>query len=136
LDDLFLPGDDKLINESKRNIAIEFKMKDLGMMRYFLGLEVWQRPSEIFLKKGKYFVEILNRFKMMDCKSMPTSMVTNLKLLSETSPVIVDSTMYINMIGLSMYLMNTRPYLCFSVNTLSQYMVELRHVHLIGKKNI
>jgi hypothetical protein len=33
-------------------------MKDLGMMHYFLGLEVWQRPDEIFLNQGKYAVEI------------------------------------------------------------------------------
>jgi hypothetical protein len=58
-------------------------MKDLGMMHYFLGLEVWQRPSEIFFKQGKYVVEILKRFRMMDCKAMPTPMVTNLNLLSD-----------------------------------------------------
>jgi hypothetical protein len=41
VDDLFLIGDKKLINESKRNLATKFEMKDLGMMHYFLGLEVW-----------------------------------------------------------------------------------------------
>jgi hypothetical protein len=40
-------------------------MKDLGSMYYFLGLEVWQRPEEIFLYQGKYVVEILKRFDMM-----------------------------------------------------------------------
>jgi hypothetical protein len=94
-------------------------MKDLGMMRYFLGLEVWQRPSEIFLNQGKYTIEIMKIFKMMDCKSMPTPMVTNMMLLSDTSPKIVDATMYRKMIGSLMYVMNTRPYICFAVNTLS-----------------
>jgi hypothetical protein len=69
-------------------------MKDLGMMHYFLGLEVWQKLDEIFLSQGKYVVEILKRFEMMDCKSMPTLMVTNLKLLSDTSSETVDVTMY------------------------------------------
>jgi hypothetical protein len=46
VDDLFLTGDEKLITESKRKLATKFEMKDLGMMHYFLGLEVWQRPSE------------------------------------------------------------------------------------------
>jgi hypothetical protein len=49
VDDLFLTGDEKLIMEIKRNLATEFEMKDLGMMHYFLGLEVWKRPSDIFL---------------------------------------------------------------------------------------
>ena len=69
-------------------------MKDLGMMHYFLGLEVWQKLDEIFLCQGKYAVEIVKRFDMMDCKSMPTTMVTNLKLLSDTSLETVDVTMY------------------------------------------
>ena len=58
-------------------------MKDLRMMHYFLGLEVWQKPSEIMLSKGKYVVEILKRFRMMDCKSMTTPMTTNLKLFGD-----------------------------------------------------
>jgi hypothetical protein len=69
-------------------------MKDLGMMHYFLGIEVWKRPSEIFLNQGKYDVEILKRFRMMDCKSIPTPMVTNLKLLSDTPSETVDATIY------------------------------------------
>jgi hypothetical protein len=136
VDDLFLTGDEKLITESKRKLATEFEMKDLGMMHYFLGLEVWQKPNEIFLCQGKYVVEILKRFRMMDCKSMPTPMVTNLKLLSDTSSVTVDATMYKQMIGSLMYLTNTRPDICFAVNTLSQYMVEPRHVHLIAAKHV
>jgi len=49
VDDLFLIGDDPLIHQCKRELASEFEMKDLGLMRYFLGLEVWQKPGEIFL---------------------------------------------------------------------------------------
>jgi hypothetical protein len=41
VDDLFLIGEDKLITDSKRKLVSKFKMKDLGMMHYFLGLEVW-----------------------------------------------------------------------------------------------
>jgi hypothetical protein len=136
VDDLFLTGDEKLIVESKRKLATEFEMKDLGMMHYFLGLEVWKKPDEIFLNQGKYIVEILKRFRMMDCKAMPTPMVTNLKLLSDTSSETVDATMYRQMIGSLMYLMNTRPNICFAVNTLSQYMVEPRRVHLMAEKHV
>ena len=49
VDDLFLTGADPLIHQCKRELAAEFEMKDLGLKHYFLGLEVWQRPGEIFL---------------------------------------------------------------------------------------
>jgi hypothetical protein len=48
MDDLFLIGDENLIVGCKRELTSEFKMKDLGSMHYFLGLEVWQRPDEYF----------------------------------------------------------------------------------------
>ena len=82
--DLFITRDEKLITKTKRKIDADFEIKYLGMMHYFLGLEVWQRLSEIFLNQGKYAIEILKRFRMMDCKAMPTSMVKNMKLLSDT----------------------------------------------------
>ena len=53
-------------------------------------------------------MEIMKRFGMMDCKSMSTLMTTNLKLLADTTLETVDATLYIHMIGLLMYLMNTR----------------------------
>jgi hypothetical protein len=49
VDDLFLTGEEKLIAECKQRLAAEFEMKDLGLMHYFLGLEVWQSPERIFL---------------------------------------------------------------------------------------
>ena len=59
-----------MILDSKRKLAAKFKMKDLSMMHYFLGLEVWQKLGEIMLSQGKYAVEILKRFGMMDYKSI------------------------------------------------------------------
>jgi hypothetical protein len=53
VDDLFLTGEEKLIVEYKQRLAAEFEMKDLGLMHYFLGLEVWQSPERIFLKTGE-----------------------------------------------------------------------------------
>ena len=69
----------------KRRLAIEFKMKDLGMMYYFLGMEVWQSANGFFLGQGKYAIEILKRFRMLDCKAMATPMASNLKLLCDAS---------------------------------------------------
>ena len=47
-------------------------MKDLGLMLYFLGMEVWQSLEGIFFNHGKYVVEILKIFDILDCKSMGT----------------------------------------------------------------
>ena len=60
VDDLFLTGENELIVDAKRRLAAEFKMKDLGMMHYFLGMEVWQSMDGIFRSQGRYAVEILN----------------------------------------------------------------------------
>jgi hypothetical protein len=73
---------------------------------------------------------------MMDCKSMTTPMMINLKLLSEKSLDLVDPTMYIQLIGSLMYLINTRPYICFVVNTLSQHMVEPKQMHFMTVKHM
>ena len=60
-------------------------MKHLGMMHYFLGMEVWHSVDGISLGKGKYAVEILKRFGMMECKAMTTPIASNLNLLSDSS---------------------------------------------------
>ena len=60
-------------------------MKDLDMMHYFLGMGVWQNADGISLGQGKYVVEVLKRFGMMECKAMTTPMASNLKLLSDAS---------------------------------------------------
>ena len=64
----------------------------------------------------------------MDCKAMTTPMASNMKLLSDASSETIDATMYHQMIGSLMYLTNTRPDICFAVNT-------LRHVHLMVAKH-
>jgi hypothetical protein len=70
-------------------------MKDLGLMHYFLCLEVWQSPERIFLNQGKYTVEILKRFNMLECKSVNTPMEAKLKLMVDTSSYLIDATPYI-----------------------------------------
>ena len=67
VDDLFVTGMNGLIADTKRKLAAEFEMKDLEMIHYFLGMEVCQTVDGIFLGQGKYAVEILKRFGMMDC---------------------------------------------------------------------
>jgi hypothetical protein len=66
VDELFLTGSERIIVECKRALTSEFEMKDLSMMHYFLGIEVWQRTDEIFLSQEKYTVEILKNFGMTE----------------------------------------------------------------------
>ena len=72
----------------------------------------------------------------MDYKTMTTPMESNMNLLSDASSEAVDARMYHQMIGSLMYLTNTRPDICFVVNTLSQFLTDSRHVHLIAAKHI
>jgi len=50
----------------------EFEMKDLGIMKYFLGMEVYQSKDEIFICHTKYAQDMLNKFDMLDCHPSPT----------------------------------------------------------------
>ena len=92
--DLFVTGMDGLITDTKRNLAAEFEMKDLGMMHYFLWMEVRKTTDGIFFGQGNYVVKILKRFGMMDYKAMTTPMESNLNLFSVASSELVDATMY------------------------------------------
>ena len=112
-------------------------MKYLGMMHYLLGMEAWNNASGIFLGQGKYAIYILKRLGMLDYKPITTPMASNLKLLcDDASSKSVDATMYSQMIGSLMCLTNTRPDICFVVNTLSQFLTNLRHVHLVVAKHV
>ena len=71
VDDLFVTGEDVLIADTKRKFVSEFEMKNMGMMHYFLGMEVWPNVVGISLGQGKYVVEILKRFRMMEYKDRP-----------------------------------------------------------------
>ena len=119
VDFLFLTGNEELITDARRRLDTEFKMKDLGMMNYFLGMEVWESADGIFLSQGNYAMEILKRFGMLDRKAIATPMAYNLKLLSKDSSKTVYAMMYLQMIGSLTHLTNTRPDICFAVNTLS-----------------
>eukprot|EP00253_Pinus_taeda_P028936 PITA_28936 len=136
--DLFLIGADPFIQKCKMELASEFEMKDIGRMHYFLGLEVWQKAGEIFLSQGKYVVKILERFGMVDCKPVTTPMVLDFKKLSGSAagPASRNATEYRQLVGALMFLVNSRPNICFAVNTLSQHMVEPHHIHWIGAKNL
>ena len=73
---------------------------------------------------------------MIDCKAMATLMTTSLKLLNDDTSEVVNFNLYRQIIGCLMQLTNTRPDICFAINTLSHYMVNPKHIHLIGEKHV
>ena len=107
VDDLFITGRERPIATCKKDLAAEYEMTDIGLMHYFLGLEVWQEPGHIFLGHGKYAVDILRRFRMEDYRPMSTPMITNWKKLHASEGELVDPTLYHQLIGSLMYLVNT-----------------------------
>ena len=98
-------------------------------MHYYLGLEVWQKYGEVFLGQGKYAIKILQKFGMMDCKSMDNPMTTDIIKVKDADSDPVDPSLYQQLIGSLMHLVNTQPNIFFVVNTLSQFQVEPRHEH-------
>jgi len=81
-------------------------------------------------------IKMLKRFDMMDFKPITTPMITNLKILRSFESSLVDPSKYRQLIGSLMYLVNTRPNICFAINVLSQFQVELKHDYSIETKHI
>ena len=85
-----------MIHSCKVDLAKEFEMKDLGLLHYFLGLEIWQREGELFVSQGKYAREIMEKFHMQGCKPINTPLPGNWKKEDATSaevvvPLFIDS---------------------------------------------
>jgi hypothetical protein len=82
VDDLiFMGSNDQMIKEFKSTMTREFEMTDLGLMRFFLGLEVRQEETGIFISQEKYAKEILKKYKMESCNPTSTPMEPGAKLL-------------------------------------------------------
>ena len=99
--DLFLTCANPLINQCKSELDFEFEIKYLRLMHYFLGLEVRQRPGKIFLSQGKYVAKLLERFGMVNCKSVSTPMELNFKKLcgNIVGPELGNPTKYRQLMG-------------------------------------
>ena len=70
VDDLFIIGGEHLIKSCKKELASKFEMIYLGLMHYYLGMEIWQKDGHVFLGQRKYVADVLKRFHMTDCKPM------------------------------------------------------------------
>ena len=136
VDELLVTVVQHQIQECKKQLATNFDMNDLGIMHYSSGIEVWKKPSEIYLGQGKYVIKIIQKFGMMGNKPMMTPMITNLHKVRSSESSLAHSTCYRKLIGPLMYLVNTRPYICFEINVLNQFQIEPKHDHGIEAKHI
>jgi len=111
-------------------------MTDLGLMKYFLGLEVIQGKDGIFVSQERYAEEILKKFKMTSCNPVSTLMEPGTKLSKYADGDRVYESKYQSLIGSLRYLTNTKPDLMLSVGITSRYMEEPRYTHWKALKRI
>ncbi|XP_034707553.1 uncharacterized mitochondrial protein AtMg00810-like [Vitis riparia] len=137
VDDLLVTGsNEKLVEEFKVEMLEVFEMTDLGLMSYFLGMEVKQDHDGVFISQKKYAKEILNKFHMEDCKRTSTPMNQKEKFSKDDGAEKVDESQYRSLIGCLMYLTATKPDIMFSVSLLSRFMHCASEVHFQAAKRI
>ncbi|KAK9681859.1 hypothetical protein RND81_10G032400 [Saponaria officinalis] len=137
VDDLICTGNDRAMFEIfKKSMMVEFDMTDLGMMHYFLGIEVVQSDIGIFLCQKKYLLEVFDRFGMSNCNSICTPTERGAKLVKDPPGNNVNSTLYKQMVGSLMYLTATRPDIMYAVSMVSRYMERPKETHLLAAKRI
>ncbi|CAH9146225.1 unnamed protein product [Cuscuta epithymum] len=123
VDDLLITGNDHdMIVAFKSFLAASFPVKDLGKMKYFLGIEVARNSTGIFLCQRKYVLDILAETGLTGARPVSFPMVQNHKLQSDTGPNFSDPDRYRRLVGKLIYLTLTRPDICYSVHILSQFM--------------
>eukprot|EP00253_Pinus_taeda_P018881 PITA_18881 len=129
-------NDDNLIENFKTIMKEEFEMTDMGLLRYFLGIEVDQNENGIFISQTKYVNEVLGRFNMQECKAAITPTVMGLKLSIEDSSKDFDPSLYKSIVGSLMYLTTTRPDIMFAVSLISRFMERPKETHWQATKRI
>ncbi|KAL6326302.1 hypothetical protein AAG906_004799 [Vitis piasezkii] len=114
---------------SNHALNCKFKMKNLGPLRYFLGLEVAQSTASIFICQCKYALELLSDTGHLGCKPTTIPMDPNLKLSQDDGDLIQDPTSYRQLIGKLLYLTITRPDLSYSILWLLSLLHDLKIAH-------
>ena len=123
VDDLIITGStSSIIASVKTSLQDRFAMTDLGLLHYFLGIDITQSTSGISLSQPKYAFDLLSRFHMSDCKPAPTPFLSGVKLEAKCSTPLVDATLYRQLVGSLIYLMHTRPDISFAVGMVSHFM--------------
>jgi len=137
VDDLLIAGDKKqLVEEFKTNMKDKFEMNELGLLSYFLRMEVTQSEQGYFLCQKRFTMKLLNKFVMENCKPVSTPMVLGQKLMKEDGAPKTNGKTYRSLVGSLLYLIATRPDIVFAVNYLSRFMQSPSQIHFVAAKRV
>ncbi|KAL6311476.1 hypothetical protein AAG906_012064 [Vitis piasezkii] len=123
VDDIIITGDDEEgIGNLKKLLAREFEIKDLGQLRYFLGMKVGRTKEGIVVTQRKYVLDLLQETGMLGCKPVDTPMDPIGKIDKDNDSHPTDKDRYQRLVGKLIYLTHTRPDIGFAVSMVSRYM--------------
>ena len=123
VDDIVITGDDdEGIAQLKQHLCNHFQTKDLGKLKYFLGIEVAQSSTGVAISQRKYALDLLEEAGMMNCKPIETPMDPNVRLYPGQGELINNPERYRRLVGKLNYLTITRPDISFAVSVVSQFL--------------
>ena len=136
VDDIVLIGSDsKGISSLKSFLHSQFHTKDLGMLRYFLGIEVMRSKHEIFLSQRKYVIYLLSEIGKLGVKPCSLPMAPGVHLTREDK-TFEDPERYRKLVGKLNYLTVTCPDIANSVSVVSHYMFAPTVDHWVDVEHI
>ena len=131
VNDMIIIGNDSAcVANLKKVLDQKFGIKDLGSLKYFLGLEIARGAKGISINQRKYALDVLKEAGMVGCKPAKTQMVQQLKLSKCNGDVFKDAGQYRRLIGKLMYLTLSRPNITYAVHRLSQFLAQPRVPHM------
>lgn len=137
VDDLiFARNNDEVSHEFSQNMSKEFEMSMIGELSYFLGLQVSQTTTGMFIYQAKYLKYMLKRYGMENCAPMSTPMTTSCKLSKNDDSPLVDATHYRSIIGALLYLTTTRTDIIQVVGMVGRFQLAPKQSHLLAIKRI
>ncbi|WVZ55981.1 hypothetical protein U9M48_006573 [Paspalum notatum var. saurae] len=130
VDDIVITGDDvEEIKYLKENLGRIFEVKDLGPLRYFLGIEIARSLKGIVLSQRKYVLDLLEETGMLGCRPCSTPIDKNHQINAEFGDPVNKET-YQRLVGRLIYLCHTRPDISYAVSVVSRYMHDPRTGHM------
>ena len=137
VDDLIIKGDHMHdIKITKNQLKQVFEIIYLGLMHYFLGIQVWKEEGRIMIFQIKYALDVLKKFNMSDCKPCNTPCEVGLKWSTNSTQKKVDGKLYRQLVGNLLYLTITRPDIAYAVGIVSRYMADPHIEHWKVAKRI